>query len=839
MHKAFRTAIFGLVAGFLLCAMRAPLGLDLTQVPAVEANTSAIFRAAALFALVLALDPTRAAFRGGVATSVLLLSACAGLLLHAVLGAMLWEPASRLEFSVLLVVGTLLLLVLAGARSQPGAAEEEETPRPSLRERLGLVIAGAGAAITIEHLVGYVRMVGMRLPEEDSLIGAALLLLLCIGSVCFGAPLARGGWGRFATIAGVSLGAAATHVGLRFIGGLGHDPLYRYLKRFDLDYTMIGMAQTTTVLAAAALTVSAFLCGAALAGARDARRVASLVLGAAIGVLLLPHLTRALAEPLIAGEIFESTWAWKLFALGTSCAALGACLAALSAPGRQRTLGIGAALLAAALPWILPRPAVWPISPWYPAPIEPVLAVPGPAGLLTVEPERGPVLVTTLDRRRVSPTWDEEATDARRIAYAWSLLDPELREAGDARVLIVGQLTPARVRVLESLGEMRLERTAAWHEHMPLVEKVLFQDEPLPRGEPLTPAQARRRLSSGEYDLVLVMPIHGPVLFPKTAAHIEWGCPPAPRMRGWEVPEETIAVAWIDASAPSVHRSWPDNVILATDRFLHLSLGLVEGSVSPGDLPERPALFPSGEPRARMRPDRLLLRHPALRNDVLRKAVLERLMEASRGGPLADLALGLEIHYSAQKHSSPYETLAQQIELELDELSAFDRAVRATSPAPLDAFTRSIWESLAWLLAEKRMIDMVVTYVEPVADAYAPWPELDRAVARAYAEYDEPEGVLRILERMLEAEPNDITMLVEAGHWASRVGEHQRAIAYLRKAEGLQPGRPDLRRALGIALLRAGEPEGREILEELLEQAPQDEELWDLLREGPGTPEGG
>ena len=49
----------------------------------------------------------------------------------------------------------------------------------------------------------------------------------------------------------------------------------------------------------------------------------------------------------------------------------------------------------------------------------------------------------------------------------------------------------------------------------------------------------------------------------------------------------------------------------------------------------------------------------------------------------------------------------------------------------------------------------------------------------------------------------------------------------------------ELRRALGIALLRGGDPAGAGILEELLRADPEDRELARMLEMGPQGPDSG
>jgi tetratricopeptide (TPR) repeat protein len=197
-----------------------------------------------------------------------------------------------------------------------------------------------------------------------------------------------------------------------------------------------------------------------------------------------------------------------------------------------------------------------------------------------------------------------------------------------------------------------------------------------------------------------------------------------------------------------------------------------------------------------------------------------------------DLARGLGLHFAAQSFSSPYESRAQQIEVEEDALRAFFAAVPR---AELDPLSREVWEGLAWLCMEKRLPDFGLVYLEPVAEAHVPWPSLDHAVARSYRELLDPEGALRFLQRALKARPGDPDLLLEAALCAEDIGDIQGAISRLVEARSRAPGRRDLERAYALLLHRTGNPSARPILEGLLEDFPEDMELLQAL----GLPTGG
>jgi tetratricopeptide (TPR) repeat protein len=203
-----------------------------------------------------------------------------------------------------------------------------------------------------------------------------------------------------------------------------------------------------------------------------------------------------------------------------------------------------------------------------------------------------------------------------------------------------------------------------------------------------------------------------------------------------------------------------------------------------------------------------------------------------RAEPGPEIARGLALHFGAQHLSSLFETRSQQVEIDEDALRAFFAAVPAQE-AGLDAFTRALWTALARLFTDKRMPEQTLVYVEPVAERFAPWPELDRAVATAYREVLDPAGALPFLARARAAAPYDIGLLVESARWAAELGDTAGAIAFLEQALALQPGRPDLERELGLVRVRVGDESGRALLERALIHAPDDPEILRALGREP------
>jgi tetratricopeptide (TPR) repeat protein len=830
-----RRLAHGLVAGALLACLRAPLGLDWTQLAVVQGSSAALFRAAALLALVLSLDPARAALRAGLGPAWL--SAVA---LGFVLEAFVLElvPGSRAGYALTLLVLTVALRALAGkaARGDGGDARLERG------ERLGLLLAGLGAAVALESLAREVRLFTMATRADEALVAAVWLLLVALGAAAFGPLLARLADERARAIPGLALVAGASAAGMLFLAQLTAPGLHGYLRRIEgwlsglraldehlggalglhgtptLDGASIGTFWATALLAAAALIVPGFALGATLGAARHAGRVRHALAGAALGLVLLPSVIQAHARPLDLEAAGTVAFGWELVVAGTSLAAVGVFVAGLG-PGRPRLGALALALVLAALPWIRPRIVLWSVSPWAAARVEPELLWPTPEGLLTVERARDGARILTLDRRRLTPIRDEEAGEARRIRRAFALLPAGVR-ARAVRVLFVGQLTPGRARALAELGTLELERTALWHAAMERVDALLFGGGAAP-GRIVAPSAARARLADGDYDLVLSLPVRGPVITWKSEARDLWGSSEMPGLTDLELEDDTLGVAWLAADALAARGSALGPLLVDVERMDSLHLGLVRGALD--------AAAPAHEPRFESRdfsgpgPLAFLRTMPQQRQFVLEAAWAAGLDPA----PAPALARGLALHFAAQRLSNPYESRSGQVELDEDALRAFLQAV--PPPGALDELARELWEALAAVLTEKREPELVLVYVEPVAERFAAWPALDLAVARAYLELLEPEEAARLLARARGARPNDAELWLESARCAEELGDHAAAAEALERAYALRPERPELERALGLALLRHGEPRGREIVERFLRAYPDDRELAEAL----------
>ena len=848
-----RTLAYGFLAGVVLAAIRAPLGLDWTQLQVVDAGTAALFRAGALLAVTLFLDPRRVAFERGVAAGPLLAAALLGFAADTFLLAPLWQPASRLGFAAVLVLGALMLHRIAG----PPGEHADQVERLPFVERLGLTVAAAGATIALETLAHHVRLLTLGLPEDDAMVGATFLLTLTIGAFAFGGLVARAGWQRAAPAVLAALVGPVTLLGLVFLARLGPGGLSPFLARFGLQLSDVGTWRVTLPVAAGGLVAAGFAAGTALAAARDAARFAALVLGAGVGLVLRPAVVGSLSRAVPTEELAQSAWAWAAVVLGTALAAVGALFVTLREPGRRRWVASGLVVALLVAPWVGPRVVIWSFSPWATSTIVPELCIPTSAGVVTVERAPDGNRIATIDRRRLTPTADEERVDRMRIDYAAGLLDAARREAGFT-TLVIGQLTPRRALALRELGAIRVDRTAPWFAAIEPVERALFGTVRRPEGELVRPALARKRLRAGDYDLVLATPVHGPVLKLKSQAELPWGTVAAPFPGGLDVPygtpdgtsdgtpggtpggtpDGTIGVAWLDAASPLGTARIEGPVLLAMDRFRHPSVGLVRGR--PGAVEGAPRTLELGPPVPGPGPWELLGTLPRHRHFALHRALFDRLEQAAAGGPQAELTRGLALHFAAQRPSSPYESEVERIELDEDELRAFFADAGAVDA--LDPFARDLWEGLAWLLSGKRRPDLVLVYLEAVSQRHGPWPALDRVVARAYRELLDPEEALRVARRALAATPRDPDALLLVGELHLELGDPEEALGPLKEARLAVPDSLAVLVALGRALGATGDPEGRALLEALATEhpgAPGVEEALEALQVGPATDSGG
>ena len=780
--RSLRIALFALTAGALASFLRARGGPALADLPLPSPTGAALHRSGALAIVAAAVLLRRSRlFDHDVPPGRMLAFALAGFVGHGLLVPRLFVTSSPLDRAVLAVAALVALLSIASR----GAREGSEAPAPPPAERVALALAAAAAATALELLVRRLRLVGAARADDDTVFAAVLLASALLGSVLLGAPLAA----RFRppNVLATSLATVplACLLGLHSVAGLAEAAGLRAALAVPTRVGLpaiaadgLGTLAWSALLGARTLLLPGFAVGVAFAAARGRARLASLLVGAA----LAPPIALLLVgdgEPTTLGELERAAPAATL----VSICALAATVAGVRG---RRSLPLLAAVALATL--LTPRRAALPLSPWWRAPVEPLLVVDSAAGLATVEPHTDGALVATLDRRRLTPTVAEEPADAQRIAFALAL-------AGGSRVLLVGQLTPARAHALRMNGCERVDRTAPWP-HAAAMERALFADHDAPDGAHLTSDEADQLVFEGAYDLVLVPPVAGPALPSLSAELVDWVPADAPAPPT-SLPGGTLAITWLPAAADTTALPAGATVVPAGPTLTAIGVGLASGVSSKpwvvGGARDQPPFWRLADQATGPPPALGLLRPWATRLDPRRAAVWRRLAGAPTDERWRTAAGALAAHFDAQEASSPWHTRHSATEVDDAAIAALAASARGAAPDPA---LRSLVEDAALLLVAKREPDLLTEHFVPLADEHAPWPELDRALAHAWRELLAPERAEAALARASDARPHDIALLITLADVREELGDTAGARVALRRALTLQPGREDLEERL-------------------------------------------
>lgn len=811
----------GFVAGFILSCARAPLGIDLFQGPAVDGRVSYGWRSGAILALAVGLFLARQA-----TLPVRLVLGCAlGFGVHAFLLANAWSPSSPFSLGATVLLG---LGILAVPRGRASDIEEDSQP-PTFLELIGLAGAGAGAAMACEGVARHVRLFGGTLSQDDSVFAGVFLVLLVAGGITLGWLSSARRLRGISLPLGLAACASATFVSLVVLRRLAVARSFTdYLKSFGLDTSQRGMLAYDALIAAACFVVPALLLGAAVLGARGRKRIFGMLIGGALGLSLLPGVLGLAPGSTPADAQSSST---ELLPFGALIACGGSVVAILSLADRgsvARWSGMAAALLLAAPALLVKVKPIQVLAPWATRPTFPLIVSEIPEGLITVESFGllgGSWPFATLDRRMISPPAEQIAADALRLRGSFELLPAERRSGKGLRVLLIGQLTPERARTLAACGAIRVDRTAAWHAAMERVEKAMWSQVPVqlpvPEGSILSLGQARDRLASAEYDLVIALPVTGD----------------APYSREVDAPATTTVVRWIGIDEPAVSRDLGDTVALTADGFEHPALGvLTNASPVESDGKWAPLLLRAGQPSSAPTPLAWLLRRKSERGDARadssRAAQMKGLAEAAEGSAEEDLVAGLAIFYASQERSSQFETLEERTELSEACLSRLKSAVLAGPPGP---FLRRTWESLARILARKRWIEEIYTYVQPVAEKHGPWPALEIVLAQADLESLAPADAVRRLRSLTSIAPGSFEVLDLLGRAHCALGEPNEALEAWKGAVGLPSDDWLARKRVILVVARTGDPAGIAAAQALLLEKPEDRDLRNLLEHPAGV----
>lgn len=803
--------MLGALCGALLHGLRLPLGRELLEMPAVPAGDAYLVRGIALAAVALVLLFARRTLDGR-PNGALLAGAFLGFAAEGLAGDLRTEAAS----ATFPLVPVALALVLLREQRRPAPAPAGE--RASVA---ALAACGAGMAIGLEGLARHLRLLGGGLAEDDAVFGAVLLLAMAFGGAAFGAPLVAGRARGAAVTVSLALGGATLFLALVAVRGVATPRgLRAFLGRFGLDASLYGQLPTDALLAAVVFVLPAFALGTAIVCARHRSELAALLLGGAAGLQAVPRLL----DP---GDAALDALPYnaQLVRVGAFVVGAGALLAAWT-PTRRRLrplpLALGLALLTAAAALRVQHVKVLQAWTRFPVPHREVFDV--PEGQILVQPSAPGVERVTLDHRPLTPGRERARADAELVRVSLELLSDAARARGP-RVLFVGQLTPGRSLVLREEGVALVDRTAAWWRVMGRLERRLFagREDALPEGRVRSLADARADLERGAYDLVLVPPVPGRApLVPRAA-------PP--------LPAGTAAVAWLDAGSSVARRAIDRPLLLTAGGLAHPSVGVVWGVEPPvRPTPGRSAAVAAGAPAARPRIlEWLRTRHDA-RAAESRADLFARIAEANAGGEWRFLTRALALHYAAQERSSPWETAEQQVEIDARALAELTDAASLGPPART---TRELWDEVARVLVGKRDVEAIHDWIAPVAGTWAPWSELELALAHADLESLDAEAAVGRLAPLFAQRPDDLELGALLAHAQSRGGDAEAAAETWRELSRRNPGDRGAARGLVQALVSAGaQEEARPLLEELLREDPEDRELWGLLAPRPPGGEG-
>jgi hypothetical protein len=806
-----RALIAGLIAGLLLSASRAPLGLDLIAVPAVGAWQAALFRAGALVVLAVGLGCARS--RRAPAGFVLLAGTTLGFAAH---GLWLYHHLELTRWSLwvtcLAVAGLAQHLVWGRLPAQGGA----EDPSGSIA-RLGLFAGGAGMAVALESVARPLRLLGRGLPQDETVFAFALLASATLGAAAFGPLLASPRRARAGLGVGLVIGAAACLLSLGFLErSSSTDGFQAFLGSYGISPRQRGRIEYDLLVGVRGFLGPGLALGAALACARRSSDLASVLAGAAAGLLLLPALIGWTAQ--VPVEELATMPALRV-SIGITLAAVGSATALLSradAPGASRStraICLTACAAAVVFAWAGPRARIMPYRPWEMVQMSARLIAEVPAGLVTIGfvPDEGEVVA--IDGRALTPGRSERSGEAQLLTASSAGLRFER-----GTVLLIGQLTPLRAQVLTEMGARRIDRCAPWAGAMQQVEEALFEDIERPPGDVLLPNQGRQRLRAGEYDLVVIPPAGGPAA--STHALLE-------RREGARI------VQWLRADDHIAGRDWGSTVLLAGTDFKKLALGLVGGRSDETLAREH---FAAGRPGTPPTPWQALGKREQVDRRDANVETARRLAAANRGGPFERITRALELLSRAQGPSANWETDTQATEIDPAALELLRDALLELPRESVPTLAHGVMEYLSIVCVGKREIEWLYEYFEPLSRRPGFWFAIERALMFADAESLDFESMVERLDRLIEAVPYDIDLLRWRAEGLIQLERPTQAAADLETAMGLQPGRVDLERLLAIALVRAGDPTGREWIGKLLAQDPEDQGLAVYLQEGPLPP---
>lgn len=801
-----RAFTFGALLGALASVVRVPLGIDLFRLPAVDASTAYGARAGALFAVGCACALATSVFRTERRpTPWILAGATTGFVLHA----RILLQQSTAGWTRLLGLAVALWLVAAWVGRRGGVAEElpKRGRGAFFLECFGTLLLGTSASMALESIARHARLLGTQHSLEESVLAACLIASAFAGAVAFGSLLGaeqtrRAAWpvalAAVPVLCIVSLNTLLETSTLR-----GWD---RFVRSYGLAPAERGTWPYVLLIGGTLFTIPGFALGTGL-HACGRRQWTWLFFGAGLGLLRVPEVLATITTVPLPTPIPNSASLVKTACMTAGIGAICTLLVTAGISKLARSLALVASSGALAIALWYPLRAVVIHAPWSVRPVFPSLVMDTPEGLVTVEPTGQGIENVTLDRREIAPSADDALADRNRLSASFAVLPHALRESREVRVLLIGQLTPGRALALELFGASRVDRTAAWWKRMERLEEHLFRHGSFerPAGDVLDREDARARLESGAYDLVIVPAVVGEPPFANLG----------------ELPPGTTLVAWFDSARFLAHRELGERGILASAGFHGLSVGLVRGA-DPEAFDERergaPRWIALGEPT----------RHP-LAIDWLRRifelrifpaqAAFARRLELAQ--PEDPLLVALGHHYAMQELSSRWDS--KEVAIELDETTL--GALREAAIQRPDHFTEALMNELATILVGKRWIEPISEFLEPVVEAHGPWIELEKALVHAELEGLLFEDAHRRLDALSERAPGDRELDRLRGRTFAGQGDARGAIeAFARALDGgREPTK--IRYELAVQLIAAYDGDAVERARELPPPAGTDPQL--------------
>ena len=817
-----------------------PLGMDVVRGPIPAPMEGALWKAAALVFIGVTLLDKRIDMRlgslGPRSMATALVSVCTVVCLFG----LLFGSDVLMHFPLVAVILVLGWELFRSAHKE--SAKQTALPAPDYAATpamyIGLFLSGLGVAIALQGLDARLALWGYGEPSEANLRKAVFLAIAAFGGLAFSGVLGKPLLRRLALIGAPLYVPATCVVSLALLAPLtGHGGLDIFLRSFGSDLSAIGSIKGTALIAARGLFLPAIAVGVLLSATGRKATLLPLLLGAALGVAALP----LIPTNLHLGSSHETAYArgMELCMVGAlACLAGWLAMAFAATPNPTLRRRIFPLLVIAPLlgvPLGYDAPLIRPLSPWLNFEATPVFIEDTPLGLLTVESTRNGSMVLTLDRYRMTPDIDIEASDREQLLASLDFIATNTKSSNPViRVLLAGQITIGRWDTFHAWKaergvEATLDWTVPWEDSVNQIRPHFEFPDYLK--DPISQAEARKRLDAGSIDLVVTLATYGPEI---TALSAE-APPMAPgRIAGsGGTAGDAISIVWLDSRTPLATAEVGTRALLAGSNLDHMAVGLIASQDEFLDhgssrvIPKPQAGAPSGVYRLSTRPE--------LRAFTDRAGLFARLTanENDDREDSLNFLSALSDLLALQLESSPWDAADVRFEIEREHLQAL---LEATGPS-LTRFQRSIWDHLALILTAKRLPEEAYAiFPSLLQQTEGSWPQVEYALARAYQEFLMPQEAAVLLGNLFDAGHLNLIPLLEYATCEGQLGNWPRAAEVLAQAFLRAPENHGIERHLAIAEMQAGLPTGPARIRAVIDKDPEDEhnkELEAYLQAGP------